>query len=143
MRWRYALHAADAAGRLALARRAPERALARADEEIAGARRHRVPKVEARGLVLRGDALVVLERLDDAAVTLAEAVRVADAIRHPRAAWQALAGLAELARRRGDAAGAARHAARHRSLLAAAVSSVGDPALASALRAAQSAPASR
>src|SRR5581483_11932981 len=84
MRWRYALHALDIAGRLALAERAPERALALADEEAAGARRHRVPKVEARALVLRGEALVMAERREEAEAVFTEAIRIADAIAHPR-----------------------------------------------------------
>ncbi len=139
MRWRYALHAFDALGRLALARNVPDDALAHADAEIAGARRHRAPKVEARALVLRGEALVRLERRADAEHALAEAVRVAGAIHYPRAAWQALGLLAELARRRRDGAALARYGAQHRALIAAAVRSVDDPALARTLYEAASA----
>jgi tetratricopeptide (TPR) repeat protein len=135
MRWRYSLHALDALGRLALAERAPERALALADEEATGARRHRVPKVEARALVLRGDALVVLERRDEATAALTEAVRIADAIGYPRAAWQALVGLAEVARQAGRTAEAERHAARRRDVVAAAARSLGDAELRRALQA--------
>jgi hypothetical protein len=124
MRWRYALHAVHAAGRLALARRAPERAVARADEEAEGARRHRVPKVEARALVLRGEALAMLERVDDAEAALVAAVARADAIGYPRAAWQALGLLADLARRAGRTADAERHAARRRAVVAAAARSL-------------------
>ena len=135
MRWRYALHAFDALGRVALAGRVPEEALAQADAEIAGARRHHAPKVEARGLVLRGEALLILERRDDAEHALVEAVRVADAIRYPRATWHAVGLLGEIARRRGDTAAAERYLATHRELIAAAARSVDDPALARALRA--------
>ncbi|HYR96234.1 MAG TPA: sigma 54-interacting transcriptional regulator, partial [Candidatus Binatus sp.] len=62
MRWRYSLHALDVAGRLALTTGRPEEALAAAAEEAAGARRHRVMKVEARALVLRGESLALMDR---------------------------------------------------------------------------------
>jgi tetratricopeptide (TPR) repeat protein len=133
MRWRYALHAADVLGRLALAERAPERAVTLADEEAAAARRHRVPKVEARALVLRGDALAVLARHDEAVAAFAAAVEIAEAIGYPRAAWQALGGLAALARRAGKTAEADRHAARRRALVGAAVRSLPEPELRLAL----------
>ena len=124
MRWRYALHASDALGRLALARREPERALARTDEQLAGARRHRVPKVEARALVLRGEVLLMLERAEDAATALADGVRVAETIGYPRAAWQALGRLAEVAGRTGRTADAAEYAARGQRLRSAAMGSL-------------------
>jgi hypothetical protein len=124
MRWRYALHAADARGRLALARGKPAEALVRADEQIAGARRHRVPKIEARGLVLRGQTLLALERAEDAAAALSDGVRIADVIGYPRAAWQALGGLVDVARRAGRAADAAAHAERRRALLSGAMGSL-------------------
>jgi tetratricopeptide (TPR) repeat protein len=126
MRWRYALHAYDAAGRLALAGRDPDRAAALALEEADGARRHRVPKVEARALVLRGEALLMLERPDEADAALADAVRIADGIGYPRAAWDALGWRAMLAERRGDAASGARYASRRRALLDAAARSLAD-----------------
>jgi transcriptional regulator with AAA-type ATPase domain/tetratricopeptide (TPR) repeat protein len=134
MRWRYTLHAADAVGRIALARREPEETLACADEQLTGARRHRVPKVEARALVARGEALLMLERPEEAAVALADGVRIADAIGYPRAAWQALGGLAEAARRAGQTADAEAHAARRRSLLTRAMTSL-EPELRQSLRA--------
>ena len=133
MRWRYSLHAFHALGRLALAGRDPARALALADREIAGARRHRVPKVEARGLLLRGEALAMLERRDEASEALATAVRIADAIEYPRAACLGLAWLAEVARRQGRAAEAAAHAARRRDVVAVASRSLADPDLRRAL----------
>ena len=129
MRWRYTLHILDVLGRLALTERDPERALALADQESAGARKHRVPKVEARALVLRGDALLVLDRRDEATAALRDAVRIADAIGYPRAAWGALAGLADVARRAGNGAEAARHAERRRALVGAAAHSLGDAEL--------------
>ncbi len=135
MRWRYSLHVLDVAARLALTERRPEETLALADEQLAGARRHRVPKVEARALALRGEALLALERRDDAEAAFADAVRVADAIEHPRVAWLALAGLAEVARRGGRATDAARHASRRRELVSAAAASLQTPDLRRALEA--------
>jgi hypothetical protein len=124
MRWRYSLHALEASGRLVLADRDPARALAAADDERAGARRHRVPKVEARALLLRGDALAMLERADEAEAALVEALRIADAIEHPRAAWRALGGLATLAHRAGRRADVERWATRRAALVVAAAQSL-------------------
>ncbi len=116
MRWRYRLHALDAAGRVALVRRDPERAVALADDEADAARRHRAPKLEARALLLRGDALLAADRRDDARAALAAASAIAERIEHPRALRDALGGMAELARRAGAADEAARHLARRRDL---------------------------
>jgi tetratricopeptide (TPR) repeat protein len=124
MRWRYALHAAEAVGRIALARREPEATLACADEQLAGARRHRAPKVEARALVARGEALLMLERAEEASVALADGIRIAYSIAYPRAGWAALGCLTEVARRAGRTADAAAHAARRRALLMQAMSSL-------------------
>jgi DNA-binding NtrC family response regulator/tetratricopeptide (TPR) repeat protein len=129
MRWRYALHFHDVVGRAALVTRRPEAALEAAETELAGARRFHVPKVEARALSLRAEALLVLDRRADAEAALREALRVTDAIGYPRAGWQALALLAEIARRNGDADEAARIEARRRSLLAAATASLPDDEL--------------
>jgi transcriptional regulator with AAA-type ATPase domain/tetratricopeptide (TPR) repeat protein len=126
MRWRYSLHAFDALGHLALADGAPDRALAYADDELAGAGRHQVPKVQARALTLRGEALIALERDEDADLALAEAVRIADAIGYPRGAWRALGPRIALARRLGRPADVARYATAQRALIAAAVRSLDD-----------------
>jgi tetratricopeptide (TPR) repeat protein len=139
MRWRYALHAFDTLGRVALTRREPERTLEYAETQLAGARRHRVPKVEARALVLRAEALLAVDRRDDADAALADAVRIADAIGHPRVAWQALALRAEVARRSGRRDDAKRHSARHRELIAAATRSLADASLRADLEAAAAA----
>jgi hypothetical protein len=135
MRWRYSLHVLDVAARLALAERRPEETLALADEQLAGARRHRVPKVEARALALRGEALLAVERRDDAEAAFADAVRVAEAIEHPRVVWLALAGLAEVARRAGRATDGARYVTRHRELVFAAAASLPTTELRHALEA--------
>jgi class 3 adenylate cyclase/tetratricopeptide (TPR) repeat protein len=116
-RWRYSMHLFDALGRVALVRREPERALALADDELERARRHRAPKIEARALDLRGRALLMLERPDEAAAALAAAVGVGERIGYPRVIWQALGVLAELKRRRGQAGEAAADAARQRALV--------------------------
>jgi len=129
MRWRYALHVLDATGRLALTQRRPEEALAVADEELAGARRHRVAKVEARALALRGDVLLVLERRTEAEAALAEAVAIAERIAYPRGAWIALHTLIESKQRAGRAVEAAALAARRAALIERAARSLEDAAL--------------
>jgi tetratricopeptide (TPR) repeat protein len=129
MRWRYTLHLHDAVGRMALREGRPDDARAAADVELAGARRFHVPKVEARAHVLRGAALLALDRRDDAEETLAEAARIAEIIAHPHALWQALGLLADVARRRGRSDDAARADARRRGVVDAAARSLGDAGL--------------
>jgi len=129
MRWRYALHAIDVGGRIALAAGRPEEALAAASEEAAGACQHRATKLEARALVLRGGALVAMDRRAEAEGALREAVRVAESIEYPRAAWEALRLLAEVKRRAGAVAEAERVLARRRVLVEAAAGSLPDAEL--------------
>ncbi|HEY2387803.1 MAG TPA: sigma 54-interacting transcriptional regulator [Candidatus Binatia bacterium] len=129
MRWRYTLHAFDAMGRLAVAGGAPDRALAHADDELRGAERHRVPKVQARALLLRGASLIALERSDEADAALTEAARIAETIAYPNGVWRALGMRASLARRIGRAADAERHLAAQRVLVGAALRSLADAGL--------------
>ncbi len=126
MRWRYTLHLHDAVGRTALREGQPDDTLAAADAELAGARRFHAPKVEARAKVLRGEALLVLDRRDDAEESLADAARIAAEIAYPRALWQALRLLADVARRGGRSDDAARADARRREVVAAAARSLVD-----------------
>ncbi len=129
MRWRFGLHARDVRAHLELERGEPERALAHAEDELGGARRHRAAKLEARAGITRGRALVALERWDEADAGLADALAVAERIAHPRAAWQALGVRAELARRRGNRADAAAHAARAAALVERVASTLTDAEL--------------
>ncbi|MFI5215618.1 MAG: ATP-binding protein [Candidatus Limnocylindria bacterium] len=101
MRWRYLLHVEDALGRVALARGEPADALARADREREAARRHRAPKLEARALALRVQALATLERREEARASAGELIGTAERIGYARARWQGLALSAELERRAG------------------------------------------
>src|SRR5262249_12102027 len=73
-RWRYSMHVWDALGRLALVGGEPERAIAHADHELSAARRHRARKVEARALELRARALLVLDRREEAAAAVDDAL---------------------------------------------------------------------
>jgi transcriptional regulator with AAA-type ATPase domain/tetratricopeptide (TPR) repeat protein len=109
MRWRYTLHLRDARGRLELRRGEPERALAAAEDELAGARRHRAPKIEGRALALRAAALLGLDRRDEAAAAARAAMEGAEQIGYRRGVWSAHGLLAELARRAGREEEAARH----------------------------------
>jgi class 3 adenylate cyclase/tetratricopeptide (TPR) repeat protein len=102
MRWRYSLHFQDASARRLLASGEPERALALVDDELAGARRHSARKLEARALELRGRTLLHLERHEDAASTLDDALKLGRAIEYSPVVWRALSLRAELARRAGD-----------------------------------------
>jgi DNA-binding NtrC family response regulator/tetratricopeptide (TPR) repeat protein len=129
MRWRYALHVHDARGAIELARGAPDLALASADAQLQGARRHRVPKVEARALTQRGAALLALERGDDADASLREGVALAARIGYLRGVWQACRLLAEHARRIGDAATAAARGAEARAAAERGADSLADDGL--------------
>jgi len=121
MRWRYALHAAHVQGRLALETGEPAQALTHARAVIEGARRHRAPKIEARALILAGEALLAMDERPGAHEALVEAVGIADRIAYPRAARAALPALATLAERAGRADEAAQHEARCQVLLDAAL----------------------
>ncbi|MEW6269562.1 MAG: tetratricopeptide repeat protein, partial [Thermodesulfobacteriota bacterium] len=134
MRWRYALHVLNARASIELARGAPERALAVAEQEIAGAVRHGAPKIEARALLSAGRALLELERWDEARDHLVRAVAVAERISAPRFGWRAHGLLARLARARGRSEDAERHAATHARLRDAASRSLADAELRRRLR---------
>jgi len=112
MRWRYTLHIHDAAARIALARRDPERALAHAELEVVGAQRHGTGRIEARALVTRARALAALERHGDADGAADAGLAVAGRVRYPPAEWRALALKADLARRTGRPGDADAYAAR-------------------------------
>jgi hypothetical protein len=111
MRWRYSLHIENALGRLALARGEPGDALARAEREREAARHHRAPKLEARALALRVQALAALERREEALSAAGELRAIADRIGYARARWQGLALAAELERRAGRSEQAGRREA--------------------------------
>jgi DNA-binding NtrC family response regulator/tetratricopeptide (TPR) repeat protein len=121
MRWRYSLHAKHLEGRLALRVGDASAALTHARAEVEGARRHRAPKIEARALVLAGDALLAMDERQGAQDALVEAIAIADSIAYPHATRSALGPLAELARRAGRRDEAARYDARRRALLDSAV----------------------
>jgi DNA-binding NtrC family response regulator/tetratricopeptide (TPR) repeat protein len=129
MRWRYSLHATHVEGLVALRGGAPERALACAQAEAEGTRRHRAPKLEARALTLAGEALLAMDRRAEAEASLGEAMRLAETIGYARATWETLGLLAESARRSGRPDDADRHGARRRSLLAGAMRSLSDTEL--------------
>jgi DNA-binding NtrC family response regulator/tetratricopeptide (TPR) repeat protein len=129
MRWRYTLHARDARARLELARGAPDRALALVEQELAGARRYAVPKVEARALALRGRVLLALDRPDAAQEALEQALGVAERIGYRRGLWETRGLLADVARRAGDASRAAAHAGAARTVVAQAARSLTDDEL--------------
>jgi tetratricopeptide (TPR) repeat protein len=96
------MHLQDILARIHLARGEPERALPLADAEVEQARAQFSHKLKARALELRGRALVHLDRRDDAAASLREALEIAKRIGYPPATWRSLSLLAELARRRGE-----------------------------------------
>ena len=138
MRWRYSLHLEHALGREALARGAPDRALACAREELAGAVRFRARKLEARARLLEGEALLAMDERESARGALREAVRVAESIGHPRGAWRPLRRLSELARRAGAAEEAAQIEARAEGIADALARSLEEhPELRACLRAAR------
>src|SRR5262249_13587492 len=136
MRWRYSLHATHVEGLVALRGGAPERALACAQGEAEGTRRHRAPKLEARALTLAGEALLAMDRRAEAGASLGEALRRAETRGYARATRETLGRLAESAGRSGRREDADRHDARRRSLLAAAMRSLSDTELQRQLEAA-------
>jgi DNA-binding NtrC family response regulator/tetratricopeptide (TPR) repeat protein len=126
MRWRYTLHARDARARIELARGELDRALAVAEDELIGARRHAVPKMEARAQALRGRVLLALDRRDAAEEALQQALGVGERIGYRRGLWEAHGLLADVARRTGDATHATAHAAAARGFVEQAAGSLTD-----------------
>jgi tetratricopeptide (TPR) repeat protein len=110
MRWRWSLHVDNAEGRVALARRDPMAALALADVQLAGAVRLQAQKIAVRANLLRSEALLTLERRDDAEAAAAAALASSEAIRYPAGRWRAIKLCAAIADHngRGAAASAAR-----------------------------------
>ena len=129
MRWRYSLHAWHARAEVELARGEPEKALALASEEIAGAGRHRSPKIEARALALQGSALLALDRRDEAERDVLAALEIAGRIGYRRGVWRAYRLLSEKERRAGNSAAAARSAAQARQAAENAARTLADPEL--------------
>jgi tetratricopeptide (TPR) repeat protein len=111
------LHLFDSLARVDLVRGNAEAALIRIDREIAGAREKSARKIEARGLELRGRALVSMDRREEAADALGAALELARVIEHPPVAWRALSLLGEVARRRGETKNAERSFGELRELV--------------------------
>jgi len=107
----------DAAARIALARRDPERAMAQAELEAVGAQRHGTGRIKARALVTRARALAALERHGDAESAADAGLAVAGRVRYPSARWCVLALKADLARRTGHPGDADAYAARARAVV--------------------------
>lgn len=134
MRWRYRMHAQNVRAEIELHRGEFERALQVASEEAGGARKHRAPKIEARAQLVRGRALLHLERFDEAESALGDALRLSERISYPRGAWRSHAALARLAARRGSSAERDRQRAEHGALVQRAIASLDDPQLKARLR---------
>ncbi len=111
MRWRYALHALHVRAEVELSRGEPDKALAALAAEIEGARRHRVPKLEARALLARGAALLAADRRVETDAAARAALSMAEDIGYRRGVWRAHRLLADLEHRAGHTAPAAAHAA--------------------------------
>jgi hypothetical protein len=126
MLWRYRLHVVHTRARVSLIRGALDAALAAADEELAGARRHRAPKLEARAWLLRATALVEGDVRDGAAEALAEAFAIGERIGYQRAIAEAHRLSAVLARRAGDQPLLDRHTAAAVAVAKRAVESIAD-----------------
>jgi class 3 adenylate cyclase/tetratricopeptide (TPR) repeat protein len=133
-RWRYMLHVADVFARAALSRGDPDRALALADDELAGARRQHARKLQARALELRGRALLTMDQREEASQSLGEALRIAKEIGYPPVTWRALSLLAESARRAGEAGDAERLAREARDLVERLARTLPQPELSRELR---------
>lgn len=136
MRWRYRMHAQNVRAEIEIHRGEFERALDIASEEARGARKHRAPKIEARAQLVRGRALLNLDRLDEAESALGDALRLSKEIAYPRGAWRGHAALAHLAERRGHAGERDRQRAAHQALVKRAMASLDDAGLKAMLRSA-------
>jgi class 3 adenylate cyclase/tetratricopeptide (TPR) repeat protein len=128
-RWRYSLHVQDATARALLAQGDPERAGRLASEELAGARRQRSKKLEARALELRARALLTLDRREETQRVLGDALAVARGIGYPPGVWRSLSLQAELARRCGDASAAERLGSESKGLVTRLAGSLPETAL--------------
>jgi class 3 adenylate cyclase/tetratricopeptide (TPR) repeat protein len=101
MQWRYSLHLLHGQARVLLAAGDPERAVAKCELEHQGAVETHARKMIARSLELKGRALLVMDRRDEAEAALRRALQVARELEYPPATWRALSLLGELSRRRG------------------------------------------
>jgi tetratricopeptide (TPR) repeat protein len=135
MRWRWSLHLHDGLARVDLARGDAERALDRADAEIAGARERTARKIEARALELRGRILVFMDRREEAERSLRKALAIATHIEHPPVAWRALSLIGEVAHRQGDSELAERHFSEVRAVVEKKAASIERDELRNGLRA--------
>ncbi|HVM97130.1 MAG TPA: sigma 54-interacting transcriptional regulator [Candidatus Acidoferrales bacterium] len=133
MRWRYALHVLHARAQIELARGNVSRVIALTDQELAGARRHHVPKVEARAFTLLARAQLAADNRDGVREALGNALSIAESIGYRRGMWEVHTLFAELARRGDDQRAVGHHIARARAALEPAVRSVTDPILRQAL----------
>ena len=136
MRWRYTLHVLHARAEYELRHGDPARALELSAAEIEGARRHRAPKLEARGLTLQGRVLLALGEGSRAATPLGQAATLAARVAYARSGWEVPALLAEVARRQGHEAEANAHRERARAAARRLATGLSDGALASTLAAA-------
>jgi tetratricopeptide (TPR) repeat protein len=116
MRWRYSLHVMDTRARLELTDREHDRALVLAEKQLAGARRHRAPKIEVRALSLKGQALMEIDRRSEAEEVFRTAIEVAQRIGFARGIWNGYALLAECERRSGNNTVAGEHARKVREV---------------------------
>jgi tetratricopeptide (TPR) repeat protein len=129
MRWRYSLHVMDTRARIDLAGREYDRALALAEEQLAGAHRHQAPKIEVRALSLKGQALLEIDRRAEAEEAFRSAAEIAERIGFARGLWNAYAFLAEYERRSGNNTVAGEHARKVREVAERAAATLSSPEL--------------
>ena len=114
MKWRYSQHLMHSLGEVMLARGDADRALVLADECLALAEPTESRKNVVKGRRLRAQALLALERLEDADREISSALEMAREAKNPPQLWKTLATLAELRTAQG---GLDRAAEAYRSAL--------------------------
>jgi len=100
------------------ARREPERTLYYAGKLLALAAERDMREMKASAHRWRGEAFLLLEQLDEAAIELEHALRIADTVSRLRLIWDIHAALARCYRQRGDDGRATEHEAAVRGIVA-------------------------
>jgi class 3 adenylate cyclase/tetratricopeptide (TPR) repeat protein len=96
MKWRYSQHVMHSLGEAVLAAGDAERGLALADECLALAEPTESRKNVVKGRRLRGQALLALERVDEAERELSSALQMAHEAANPPQVWKTLAAIGDL-----------------------------------------------
>jgi tetratricopeptide (TPR) repeat protein len=107
----HAIRCLEGLAELHIARGEPQQALQYADQLGALADERNMREMKTQALRWRGEALMLLDQLEDARATLHQAAQLADQVGNVRVKWDVQAALAKCARMLGDNVAAAQHEA--------------------------------